>query len=291
MEKEDGLLASHIPIGNVGKKIHLFSTEEKLEYDRLETWGHSKHWKKWADDHGIAYCIPPWEVVREVNSKEFSWKESPKLPNSALLKNTEEVEKWMRSFEGLKVLKSCFGVSGRGHLHLPSPRLTEFLQKEFSMALPVIGEPWLQRDLDFSTQWFIHPNQTIDFLGSTLCISNAKGKYVENRVGKIEIPFLDKHCSVAQTLLQKMARKGFFGNIGIDAMIYEGGNLHPVVEINARKTMGWVALQIQRKHFAKQTISVSYVPGLSKDNVLPQSILRDGSAMQFSRQLLVLLDN
>lgn len=286
MKLQDGLLVSHLPSENVKGKLHLFSTDEKLNYDRLETWGHSPYWKKWADQHGIPYSMPPWEVVRAVNSKEFSWNESPKLPRSALLKSREEVEKWMASFGERKVIKSCFGVSGRGHLHLPSPQLKEFLEREFSMGLPVIGEPWVERELDFSTQWFIHPDKTIEFLGPTLCINNARGQYVETKVGKIEIPLLEKHCEIARPILQKMAHKGFFGNVGIDAMIYGGGNLHPIVEINARKTMGWVALQLH--HSTKQTISVSYVASVKGDNLLPCNI----PMLQFSRQLVVKnLDN
>ena len=57
---------------------------------------------------------------------------------------------------------------------------------------------------------------------------------------------------------------GYFGNVGIDAMVYRSENgpqLHPIVEINARKTMGFAALELQKRHFPNKTITLSFHAG------------------------------
>lgn len=285
-EEGDGVAVSYPPspefkMGEV--KLHLLSSKEKLHYERIEAWGASPTIAKWAKEHDVPYEMPPWEVVREVNSKAFSFAHSPKLPHAALLKTKEEAIAWMHSFEGPKVLKTLFGLSGRGHLFLPSPNLDTFLDKN----LPVIGEPWVERELDFSTQWIISPDKQIEFVGSTICINDERGQYRETRVGDISIPFLEEHKKVALDVLKKIAALGYFGNVGIDAMIFKHDQLHPIVEVNARKTMGSVALKIQRRHFPKQTISLNYSAGTSVQTLLPAGIFKNGSLVKFSRQFTI----
>jgi len=283
----DEIGVTHLP--NNSHNFHLLSQPGR--HERVESWGASLSVQAWAKKHNIAYDIPPWEVVRTVNSKAFSFTMSPKLPLAALLYSQKEVEQWMSSVNGAKVLKSCFGSAGRGHLFVPceQKKLEAFLMRE---GLPVIGEPWVNRLIDFSTQWIIHQSGEIEFLGETECINDARGQYRENRVGEVLKEyrhFVDHHKEIAFDLLQKMFQMGYFGNVGFDAMIYENNKLHPVIEINARKTMGFVALKLQQTRFPKQTISLSYVTNSPKENLLPDSIVRaDGSLVKFHKKLVVL---
>jgi predicted ATP-grasp superfamily ATP-dependent carboligase len=69
---------------------------------------------------------------------------------------------------------------------------------------------------------------------------------------------------------------GFRGNVGIDSMIYDG-KLHPIVEINLRKTMGWVALKLGK--------SVAYETGT--EGLLPK-FLDIGKKITFQKQLKLL---
>jgi len=292
-EAGDGIAVTDLPKDPVQFPLHLFRSPEPLPYKAVESWGYSRSIAAWAKKHGIAYEMPPWEVVKQVNSKEFSFSESPKLAGAALLHNFDEVRAWWSSVKGPKVLKSCYGLSGRGHLFDES-RMQQFTNAEFAKNRPVIGEPWVQRDFDFSTQWYIHPSQEVEYLGPTVCVSDAKGQYRENRVGDAaqlfgkHLPLLEEHRVCALTLLKKIAALGFFGNAGVDAMIYEEGKLHPIVEVNARKTMGWVALRMQQKRFPKQTIAVSYMRTDGNENLLPNATVRaDGSLFRFPKQLRI----
>ena len=291
-EPGDGIAVTHQPASPF-PLCHLFD-EKHFAYERVESWGFSPSIAAWAKQKKLSYTMPNWEVVKLVNSKAFSFSHAPKLPGAALLQTFDELKKWEQITEGPKVLKTCFGVSGKGHLFLPSLHLQKFAEVEFLAGRPLIAEPWVDRKLDFSTQWLIHPDQTIEYLGATLCINDQRGQYNSNQVGDLPFlfgkyfPFLTQHQELVFPILQKMAALGYFGNVGIDAMVWGTDQLHPVVEINARKTMGWVALEILKRRFPKQTIALSYVSKSNLTNLLPDSIVqKNGKALHFSRKLIV----
>lgn len=267
----------------------------------IESWGPSQLIAKFASQHRLVYAMPDWGIVRQINSKRFSFECSPKLSNSALLNDQADAEHWLKSFEGAKVLKTCYGVSGKGHLIIhqpdfPSERIAAFLKGEWRKGFPVIAEPWVERVLDFSTQWQIQQNQHVSYLGTTLCFNDAQGQYRYNVIGEEEdlfrshLSFLKEHRTIAEPILLKIARLGFFGNVGIDAMLYtlpynrEDILLHPIVEINARKTMGWAALMFQKKYFPHQRLQFSYSP--QTQGLLPQSVhAKNGKKILFQRNL------
>jgi hypothetical protein len=293
-EPSDGIAVTHAPHPDFKMPQWHLLAEKHFSYDNIESWGASRSIAAWSKKKKLPYTMPDWEVVKQVNSKAFSFSESPKLLGSALLHSMEELEKWDRQTKGPKVLKSCFGVSGKGHLFLPSDHAKKFAEKEFQAGHLVIAEPWVQRKLDFSTQWMIQPDQSIDYHGATVCISDQRGRYHANKVGDLPFlfghyfPLLEKHREIVFPILKKMARMGYFGNVGIDAMVYGNDKLHPLVEINARKTMGWIALEIAKRRFPKQTIALSYSTKSSLNNLLPDALVqKDGSLVHFSRKLVV----
>ena len=74
---------------------------------------------------------------------------------------------------------------------------------------------------------------------------------------------MEKHQEIALDVLKKIATCGYFGNIGVDAMVYRLNGeilLHPIVEINARKTMGYAALTLQQQHFPEEILTLSFSP-------------------------------
>lgn len=278
-------------------KIHLLSSTS-FPKGPIESWGPSRSIAKWAKLHHLSYAMPPWDVVCEVNSKAFSFIHSPKLPQAALLHNSIEAQSWIEKQTAAFVFKTCFGVSGGGHLiadqNTPPLQIERFLNKEWKENRPVIAEPWVKRALDFSTQWRITEQGEILYLGATLCKSDDRGRHKGNHAGQVEtlfgehIRFLEEHKPYALLILKKMSQMGYFGNVGIDAMVYYAPDLklHPIVEINARKTMGYAALEIQRLHFPNHTILLEYI---TKDErgFLPSSVKYQGKNYPFSKQLFI----
>jgi hypothetical protein len=287
------------------KKLGISSLPKPLSgihpLDTIESWGPSRIIQAFARRHRLSYIIPDWEVVRTVNSKQFSFQIAPKLPHAQLLHDRGEALKWFDSFEGIKVLKTCYGLSGRGHKILDAGQLCfeevfAFLEKEWKKGLPVIAEPWVDRLLDFSTQWAIDAYQKIAYVGVTLCENDSRGQYRSNTIGedailfKEHLPFLCKHKAIALPILSQMAREGFFGNVGIDAMLYTLPSrpneplLHPVVEINARKTMGWAALMFTQRHCPGKVVKFAFTQ--TEKGYLPSAVIaKNGKTYPFRRNL------
>ncbi len=252
----------------------LFLVEDHPPIQNIQSWGYSQLIQKWAEERNIPYRMPPWEVVKMVNSKAFSFARSP-LPGAKLLYEGDQILPNC-------VLKSCFGMAGRGLVFSDGAKTLLFCQKQWKLGLPVICEPWVKRDLDFSTQWVISNSGEIAFIGATICKTSTKGVHEANIAG-MEVPtYVEQQKAVAMEVLQEMANMGFYGEVGIDAMVYNGDQLQPIVEINARKTMGLITLMVQQKFHPEKEVKLSYVPS-KEPTPLPQSL----AGRSFSRQVII----
>lgn len=253
----DGVVVTHKPsaefLDDKPATLHLF--DEKITgYDQMDTWGWSHAIARWTN---LPYIVPTH--LREWASKVFSFTHSPHLPGAELLNHMEEVETWLKKVPYPKVLKTCYGWAGRGRFILDSEERFLTIQKKiakiFEKGQSLIGEPWVKRDLDFSTQWMLDKEPI--YLGATVMENSPQGAYSKTWVGQ-DIPFLEEHIEKAQHPLELLCKQGYTGNAGIDAMVYEN-TLHPIVEINLRKTMGWLALKLQ-KNLSYQTPGEGLLP-------------------------------
>lgn len=254
---------------------------------QISSWGSSLSLFQWAKEKGLSYSIPDWEIIRTVNSKIFSYLESPQLPGSALIESRDDAKTWIEQTPGPKVLKTAFGTAGAGHFHVGvSSHLDSFLTKQFALGLPVIGEPWVDRLFDFSTQW-----KDGMFLGATVFETDSKGVYKATLAGapeKIFGPFLwalEEHRTAAQPIVEKITRMGFSGHFGIDAYVYRSDRIRvqPIVEINGRKTMSWAALQTQQTKFPDSALRLVF--SQSGQGLLPSELVVNGKKVLFSRNI------
>lgn len=265
------------------------------------SWGFSKRVHAWASDRDLFYPIPDWEIVKRVNSKLFSFLENPSLlEGAALLWNEKELKDWLKNGQKNRVLKTCFGLSGRGNYclqpHTSFSQIQAFCLKEWQCERPIIAEPWLDRVLDFSTQWEIEPQGPIQFIGATVFKADAKGTYLGTQAGPEEclfkdyLPFLQQHKQLIYPVLQKIAALGFFGSIGIDAFVYRQEKelyLRPLVEINGRKTMSVAALQFQKRWFPEQFIQLAfYKTGEQSNFLLPMHLKGASKEISFGKTLV-----
>lgn len=223
--------------------------EKPLPHQIIQSWAPSKLVLRYAKKHNLSYTIPPWETVRKIQSKAFAHTLSP-LPNSSILYNSKDLDQWLHKNPPPYVFKSLYGFSGTGHRFRPD-----------NLSFPVLAEPWVNRSFDFSTQWIVK-DHLLHYLGATLLISDERGKYKESRVSTDEkalfgpyFPFLQSHIAFVKN--QSHHFENFFGNIGIDAFIYDNC-LQPICEVNARKTFGWFALQLLLKHPTESNLSLSF---------------------------------
>ena len=260
----DGVMVTHFS-ENIPKYLNVHLYEEPVEgYDQIETWGWSQAVEQWSP---LPYAVP--KRLKECAAKPFAFTHSPHLPGAKLLHHERELLEWLDHDPYPKVLKGCFGFAGRRRkiLHKRSD------YTEHTLGYPLIGEPWVEREMDFSTQWLI--DETIHYLGATVMENTEWGHYSRTYIDR-EIPLLEAQKKAAQIPLKRLKEKGFRGNVGIDAFVYDN-TLHPVVEMNTRKTMGWLALTLGK--------NIAYENGT--EGLLPK-FLKTPKKISFQKQLKLL---
>lgn len=248
----------------------------------LKSWAPSLYLKNWAKKNKIELEQAPWDIVKTVNNKFFSHKHCPRLKESCAFYTIKELEDYLKKQKDKIVIKTCFGTAGSGHMLVnPQKGLIQHqrhqLQQQCLKKYPILVEPWKKRILDFSTQWKINKDKNISYLGSTILLNTPKGAYRGNLVGDEKIifrsflPFLEEQKTFSQDALKKMAQIGYFGYVGIDAMIYKEKNkslLHPIVEINARKTGGLFCLMLQKKFSPEKCLRLLITKNQKKEHSL-----------------------
>src|SRR5207249_241453 len=102
-------------------------------------------------------------------------------------------------------------------------------------------EPWVEVEREVGLQIEVGRGGAVSFLGATESIVTAGGQWVGSRIGGDPPP--ERLREAALEVGRRLAREGYFGPAGIDAFVMNGGALRPIVEVNARFTMGMVALR------------------------------------------------
>ena len=174
---------------------------------------------------------------------------------------------------GKVVVKAPWSSSGRG---LQILRPNEYNQTNHQVITGylkqqgfVIVEPWHNKILDLSFQFFSFGNGKIEYRGLTTFSTDHSGRYIGNYLQ--ELPpdltpelkeFLSENLDEVKLALTKKLTfsdysTGYYGWFGVDALIFRSpdGKLkfHPCLEINCRFTMGAVALNL-RNHLREQSV-------------------------------------
>jgi hypothetical protein len=155
-------------------------------------------------------------------------------------------------------MKPRLGTSGRGKVVGNDGTLGRAARQRlpgFTKTGGAVIEPWLERIMDLSVQFWISRDGEVTTLGSTRQLLTESGVYRGN-VGTIDetgaIHSGTEHdeeiCKAGLKVAQAAAREGFWGPCGIDAFTYRDPDgtlrLRALVELNARFTTGIIALGI-----------------------------------------------
>jgi len=230
-----------------------------------------------AEARGERLAAPPARVVAGANDKAFalaSAREHARVPESVdpLIqvfaapdclatdfpdRVQKQVERWPAWTRHDFTLKPRHGTAGRGRVS----RFEEIAgaAERLARAGGAILEPWLQRTHDLSVQLYISPAAEIQLLGSTRLMTSPAGvtRGIAGTLGDDELshsrsPGDTAARSAAIELARSAAKLGYSGPCGVDAFEFRGPaglELRPIVELNARFTMGTVALgQLARAH-------------------------------------------
>ncbi len=182
----------------------------------------------------------------------------------------EEIEAIRQRGHQRIVAKAAFGVAGSNQLRLWEPEITTTQQKWLARTLAdecVVIEPWLERVLDFSFQFDADGGQ-VKKAGLVKMRNDKRGqfqqsiwtpRFTQGLANEVAGILRDRardllgelHEALAGILADLITDTEFRGPLGIDAFIYRQTNgelrIHPVVELNARSTMGRLMIELMRR--------------------------------------------
>jgi len=207
----------------------------------------------------VSHSLPGLATVVRVNSKIYSHRLLARIgekrygteANSAA--EVEDVGTHLLK-DGPYLLKDPFGVSGKGNLLIDNVtmqrRIADHLLKQEVSGLRshFLLEPMLPKEIDFSSHWFIQEDGEIEWISVQRMINHQQNYGGSIRADEAFIRQL-KHAGyfgVMEKALRLLSEDGYHGFVCFDSMLLQDGEIVPIVEINARKSMGLINAYLDR---------------------------------------------
>jgi len=203
-----------------------------------------------ADAVGLPLAGPSAEVCRRVNGKIFSRElvdaagltPVPGYACRTLDELSAALDACLSDGDGRLVVKESLGVSGRGMIVLEDARragrLLEMLaRKGAERPVSVVVERWIEKQFDLNYQFVLGRDGTVDFetVKTVLTRNGAhRGHLFPPPLRPDQLLALE---SAAEVIGKVLAGEGYFGLVGVDAILGADDTLYPCLEINARFNM------------------------------------------------------
>jgi len=161
-------------------------------------------------------------------------------------------------------LKPRIGTSGRGRLPLRTAADLDVIRSSlprFARSGGILVEPWCARSSDLSVTLFVSESGEITLVGSAELLVTPSGVYRGHR-GSVDARgrmssgsrFDERMREAAVELARAAASVGYTGPCGVDGFVFEHAGcemLRPVVEFNARFTIGFLVAASLRSRLAE----------------------------------------
>ena len=201
----------------------------------------------------------PFEIVARINSKLFSHAIEQELgivlPGTTVASSFPELadavaracpapdDKW--------VIKSPLGFAARNRVLGRGPKLVGppaiWSERRFAQGSQLIFQPWLQVKREYGVAMQIQADGQVTITGVSDMQTNGAGTSIGYLLGREIAPHRREELErIANLVAERLYREGYHGPAGVDALEHTGG-LHPLLEINARYTMGFVAVAVERE--------------------------------------------
>jgi hypothetical protein len=197
--------------------------------------------------------VPPFEVVKKVNSKVYSHQLSKELfenTKGQIVTSAGELHTIGMEFlkTGAFLIKSVNGVSGKGIAKIFSQKLLDNIvkhidrQEKKGKSTIFLLEPLFDKDIDFSSQVIIDENGDFKLLSIQVMHNKNFGFNGMSPASDQLLNTLEKkgYFKSIELIVQKLMQEGYYGNVCIDSMLLKDTSIIPCVEINARKSMGYI---------------------------------------------------
>jgi hypothetical protein len=202
---------------------------------------------------------PDFEAVARVNSKlwshalevEMNWA----LPGARVAHTAAELseaaaracpcadDKW--------VVKSPYGFAARERVLGRGPRVEgaqgAWAFKRLARGEPLVFQPWLEVEREYGVVVEVSFKGAHRLLGVSDLRTNGAGTGTGYVLGRPPAPQRMKELEeTAAVVCERLRAEGYGGPAGFDALEHAGG-LHRLLEVNARYTMGFVAVAFERE--------------------------------------------
>lgn len=153
------------------------------------------------------------------------------------------------------VIKAEFGMSARERIRGRGPMTVaqeHWLNRRIRLTGRVFIEPWVKRVSEIGIQIDVPESGEPRLIGLTPMVVDAGGQYAGNWFAfdqsrfQAEYVHWPRAVEIALRAASHLQSEGYFGPLGIDAMIYRDDKgdmrVRPLQDINARWTMGRLSL-------------------------------------------------
>lgn len=212
---------------------------------------------------GIEIAAPTAEICKRVNGKVYSRgladSQGIRQPRGVA---TETIDDWPAAIESARmhlkdgrsvVLKEAYGVSGKGLSIVSSESRLErvasmiALRAERNQGRALFSiEEWIDKDVDLNYQFTIGRDGNFHFDFVKMAAA-ARGVHLGHSYpASLATSHVDEINAAAARLAAALFADGYFGVVGVDAIIDTQGVLYPMLEINARFNMSTYQAKIDQ---------------------------------------------
>jgi hypothetical protein len=243
-----------------------------------------------ADATGLTLAAPPADVCERVNSKAYGRRLVERLGLRAIpgfccagAGELRDALDTVVSRYGQAIIKDSYGVSGKGLVVVDGPRKAERVMRMVDARtrrtgdpeLDVVVERLLDKRFDLNYQFTIDRGGTVrlDFIKQALVRGGVHSGHLmpaELTAGqRAEI------ADAADRIGAALHADGFFGVVGVDALLADDGLVYPVVEINARLNMSTFQQRVTERFHGPGGCALARHYTLRATRPLPFAEVRD----------------
>lgn len=229
----------------------------------LMPFGTSALEEKLSEKVGIPLATPASSICKQVNNKIYS----RNLNESVDIRqipgvNCTSIDELKRGFAHLKkylkqgdklVIKDALGVSGKGINMIDSEKkFTQYIQlmqrslnQNPSKSIQIVIEKWINKQTEINYHFIVSPKGEIlfNFVRESIVKNGVhQGHVTPANLTEGQIEQLQNAANKIGSALHK---SGYFGVVGVDAVIDKDGFIYPNLEINARFNMSTYQAIIQ----------------------------------------------
>jgi hypothetical protein len=232
---------------------------------RLSPHGVSALEERLAERSGLPLAAPGAAICKTVNSKIYSRRLADELglrqapgwtcDTPAELDEAVAGARALLAAGRKVVVKDAFGVSGKGITVVETEarldRLHRMITRSAASAGPrrvgLVVEEWVPKQTDLNYQFTVSRDGVVElaFVKEAL---TERGVHKGHRFpASITAAQQDELSEATQRIGKRLAVDGYFGVVGVDAMVDPRGGLYPLVEINARNNMSTYQALVQER--------------------------------------------